>query len=100
MMVVTSQRATDLFDDIPRPTGTIRQWWIDDHDTFEEIRRLLGAIKQNTLWGYADEVYKLREILTGLAGFPHMDPGDRIEIRLRQKVRILVPRTYSERSTR
>lgn len=99
-MDVTSQPATDLFDDIPKPTGITRQWWIDDHDTFLEIQRLLGAIKQNTLWGYADEVYKLREILTGLAGFPHMDLGDRIEIRLRQKVRILVPRTYSERSIR
>jgi hypothetical protein len=87
----------DLFDDIPKPTGTIRTWWIDDYDVFEEIRKLLGAIHQNTLWNYADEVYRLREILTGLPGFPKMDPGDKIEVRLRQKPTILIPRTYSAR---
>jgi len=88
----------DLFDDIPKPTGTIRQWWVDDWDTFEEIHRLLGAIKQNTLWDYPDEVYRLREILTSLPGFPLMEPGDHIEVRFRQKVSILMPRTNLVRS--
>lgn len=92
--------SVDTIEELPPPTGNTVYWHIQDHAVFEEVQKLLHGIRQWTLWCDAEEVGKLRDQLTGLPGFPKMQPGDHIQARFWPKPVILTPRTHFVRPTR
>jgi hypothetical protein len=69
----------------PDPTGTVHDWWINP-DQFDPLMQLLREINNAKEWQDVEMLELAKERLTQMDGFPRMQPGDHLRVRVRPPI--------------